>query len=270
MVEGKESQNSIALPVFAPVPGQVTRLPNPQHLDIRHDILMAQHHPLRMPSRPRRVYQERQVLLRIQLYPPIPRRPRRIPYRRKVLESILLIPPLPHQDDPIQRHARLLRRLLRHAQARRLRHQRLRARILQLEGQLVGRVSRVGGGEDPARPVAAPYYGGGVDAVGGEEREHVASFPVPGGFESLAEVCGGGFYLRVGVGAVGVGVAVDDWAVLKGAQCGEGSGLGTFVVREGPVGSFEQEGPEVEIWDVDSLVGGFGGHGDRGFDRRST
>ena len=57
--------------------------------------------------------------------------------------------------------------------------------------------------------MAAPYDGGSVDAVGREERENITLFPVPVRFQTFAEIYGGAFDLGVGVGAVGVGVAVD-------------------------------------------------------------
>lgn len=62
--------------------------------------------------------------------------------------------------------------------------------------------------------MGAPGDDGGVDAVGGEEGEDVAFAPIVDGFQALAECEGAFFDAGVGVGALCVGILVNDFWLL--------------------------------------------------------
>lgn len=126
-----------------------------------------------------------------------------------MLHLVTWIPRIPHNNNPILRNADLRCCFPGILNIRHLRHNCLCAGVFELEGQFIDGVAWVGWGENTPGPVAAPCYGGRVDAVWCVEGEDVAFLPVPEGFQAGAEGDCGGFYLGVGVGAGGVGVEVD-------------------------------------------------------------
>ena len=213
--ERQERQHAITLPIRIPIPAELPSFSRLDHQDITHDVPMREHDPLRMPRRAGRVHQKRQILRRVNLPLPEPCRTRRIPNRRKMLDLALPIPLISHHYNPFLRQPHHMRRLPCAFDKRHLSNDGLGARVAQLERQLRGRVARVRRRDDAAGPVRAPCHGGGVDAVGRVEGEHVAFAPVPEGAEAGAEGESGGFYLGVGVGAGGVGVEVDYWGVVS-------------------------------------------------------
>lgn len=110
-----------------------------------------------------------------------------------------LIAAIAQQDNLVGRQARDARSLERNRQERLLGGQEPGARVLDLVGELVYGVGRVGGACDTSRPEGAEVDDGGVDAVGGVEGEDVAFFPVVHVLETFAEVDGGLPDLGVGV-----------------------------------------------------------------------
>lgn len=81
-----------------------------------------------------------------------------------------------------------------------------------MEGQFLGCVGWVCGGDDSAGPQGSPRQDRGVDCVGCEECEDIAFFPVVSGFETLAEFQRGIFESLVGIVTFGFGVLVEDWS----------------------------------------------------------
>lgn len=59
--------------------------------------------------------------------------------------------------------------------------------------------------------MGAPGDDGGINAVGGEEGEDIAFAPIVDGFQALAEGEGAFFNAGVGVGALCVGILVNDF-----------------------------------------------------------
>lgn len=102
-----------------------------------------------------------------------------------------LIAAIAQQNNLVGRQARDARSLKRNGQERLLSGQEPGARILDLVGELVYGVGRVGGACDTSGPESAKVDDGCVDVVGGVEGEDVAFFPVVHVLETLAEVNGG-------------------------------------------------------------------------------
>lgn len=120
-----------------------------------------------------------------------------------------LVPHIPHQPDHLVRHAGQLGSRQGIAQEGLLGDERPGARVLQLAGELVDGVGRVGGGRDAAGPVDAKVDDGVVDVVGGVEAEDVALAPAVAVDEAGAEAGGEGGDLGVAVGASRVAVYED-------------------------------------------------------------
>lgn len=153
------------------------------------------------------------------------------------------------EDDALRRDPRPRSRLARLVQKLGLRDEGLRAGVAQLEGQLGDRVQRVRGRGDAAGPQAAAGQHGGVDVVGREEGQHVATAPAPLRLEDVAPKGGGGG-AEAGV-RVGPGWVLTVREKLFGVWEGGGGG-GSLVL--------EEEGEDVDFRNGYRRVEGFVRH----------
>lgn len=172
------------------------------------DVCVREHDTLGQPRRPRRINQEGQVLVGVDLDPAV-RVTTGIADRSPVLDSPILVPLVPEQDDVLRQDPAPLGSDSGDAAVQlQRRDQDLGPAVLKLERQLVARIRRVRGADDPARPVRAPYYAAVVYVVRREQAQHVALLERVLCAEALAE--GGGFLARLAVGVVASGVGVDE------------------------------------------------------------
>ena len=133
-----------------------------------------------------------------------------------MLDSSLRIPLIADEDDVVLGDAGFFCGSGSYREKRCLGDQDFGTGILQLEGQLVGCIGWVGWGDNAAGPDSPPHHGRGVDAVGGEQGQHVSLLPVEVGLEALAEGQGCIFDLLVGIRSLCVCILVDNWAGVSG------------------------------------------------------
>lgn len=188
MIERQKCQDPITLSIRTTIPAQHFTLGNELLLDICNDIPMRYHDTLRHTRGPRRINQESHILRRSDLLLAVAGSTRDIAHRGEMLDARIGITLVPNQDNAVFRHANFLRRFPRNGQHRGLRYKTLGMGVLELEGQLVNRVTRVCRRDGSAGPKCAPHHHGCIDAVWREEGQYIALAPLIQGFEALAEI----------------------------------------------------------------------------------
>lgn len=188
MIEGQKCQDPITLPIRTAIPTQHPTLTNNLLSNIGNDIPMRQHDTLRLTRRPRGINQKRHILRRSDLLLTVACSTRDIAHRAEMFDARIGIPLVSNENNAVLRHADFLRGFPRNRQHRGLRYKSLSMRVLELEGQLVNRVTWVRRRDDSAGPECAPHHDGRVDAVWCEEGENIALAPLIQGFQALAEI----------------------------------------------------------------------------------
>lgn len=125
-----------------------------------------------------------------------------------------LIPPISEQQYPIRGQVCKRRGFPGRLQKRLLRKKGLCARILQLLGQILGHVGRVGRTGDAAGPVDAKVYDGDVNVVGRVQAHDIALLPVEDMAEALAEFVGEMLDLVERVSPASVAVEEEGWNIV--------------------------------------------------------
>lgn len=188
MIERQECQDPITLPIRTTIPSQHPTLTNELLSNIGNDIPMRQHDTLRHTRRPRGINQKRHILRRGDLLLTVAGSTRDIAHRAEMLDPRIGVPLVSNENNAVLRHADFLRSFPRNRQHRGLRYKSLGMGVLELEGQLVNRVTWVRRRDDSASPECAPHHDGCVDAVWCEESENIALAPLIQGFQALAEI----------------------------------------------------------------------------------
>ncbi len=160
--------------------------------EVRHQVPVRETHPLGQARGTGRVHEERKVQLgmdpRSRVTPGIASAPE----AAEVLQPTLLVAVtlVTDQYDAVLRYASILGSFEGDRQALALGHQGFRARVLELEGQLLSRVGRIGRRDDGAGPESSESSRDGIDRVGSIEGNDVTLLPVPNCLEPLAKFLG--------------------------------------------------------------------------------